>query len=234
MGRQDKLSLFHTPDVAERAETFTPWCLLTCAKTPPSLAEGHALWLDRDGLGLVNAALGSMLRLDEQQLSPRLAGRSLLMKACGAHGTPLSILDPFAGFGLDGLLLAYHGHHLTLVEQETAIWLMLREFAATLGLTPKLYHQEATQFMVQATSTWDVVYLDPMFPARRKRALPNLGLQHLRLLAKGEGVDLQSCLSRACELANQRVVFKQRLKDPVIGRPSHQLKGQAVRFDVYL
>ena len=88
-------------------------------------------------------------------------------------------------------------------------------------------------WLADDTRRWDVVYLDPMFPARRKRALPNRGLQHLQVLAAEYPVDLEECLAQARSRAGRRVVVKRRLRDPKLGRPSHQLKGHAVRFDVY-
>ena len=85
---------------------------------------------------------------------------------------------------------------------------------------------------------WDVIYLDPMFPPRRKTALPNLGLQHLRELSAhnesdgGDDLQRQIALARSC--ATARVVVKRRLKDPKDALSAFQIKGKSIRFDVYL
>ena len=85
---------------------------------------------------------------------------------------------------------------------------------------------------------WDVVYLDPMFPPRRKTALPNLGLQYLRELSaqngsdSGDNLQQQIALARSC--AAVRVVVKRRLKDPKDALSAFQIKGKSIRFDVYL
>lgn len=227
-------SLYHVPTLSESAGRYSSWCNLVAAAHPPELHEGYALWLDREGLALINATLPGAFRLTSQIFSARLSGQSLLARACSGGGQNLTILDPFAGFGLDGLLLAHLDHRLTFVEKHPAIWLLLTEFAEDLGLEVAAHCDDAMRFMQETTESWDVVFLDPMFPARRKKALPNLGLQHLRSLAGGEDIDLPACLDLAKQRANLRVVFKRRLKDPIIGKPSHQLKGQAVRFDVYV
>ena len=61
----------------------------------------------------------------------------------------------------------------------------------------------------------------------KKRALPNLGLQHLQFISGKAEVDVEGCLAGALRVAKQRVVLKRRRKDPVSGTPSFQLKGQA-------
>ena len=79
----------------------------------------------------------------------------------------------------------------------------------------------------------DVIYLDPMFPGRRKKALPNKRMQYLNmLLGESEPFDA-SLLELARQRARNRVVLKRRLKDPELLAPDWALKGRSVRYDVY-
>ena len=78
-----------------------------------------------------------------------------------------------------------------------------------------------------------MAYLDPMFPPRHKRALPDQSMQLLRELAQPDGLGLAERLEQARAAARQRVVVKRRIHDPAVGRPAWQLRGGRIRFDVY-
>jgi 16S rRNA (guanine1516-N2)-methyltransferase len=82
-------------------------------------------------------------------------------------------------------------------------------------------------------SGYDVVYLDPMFPGRSKRALPGKRLQVLAALAVADPRPLSLWLEAAVAAARHRVVLKRRSKDPLVARPDWQIRGRTVRFDVY-
>jgi 16S rRNA (guanine1516-N2)-methyltransferase len=81
----------------------------------------------------------------------------------------------------------------------------------------------------------DVVYLDPMFPDRRKSSLVKKEMQILQLLL-GEEADAHQLLAPAIAAAQKRVVVKRpiraghlagRVPDAVVKTPRH-------RFDLYL
>jgi 16S rRNA (guanine1516-N2)-methyltransferase len=81
--------------------------------------------------------------------------------------------------------------------------------------------------------TFDVIYLDPMFPLRSKSALPGKRLQYLHELV-GETRDVDAALlERARRSATARVVLKRRRTDPVLAAPDWQIVEKSVRFDVY-
>ncbi len=83
---------------------------------------------------------------------------------------------------LDAFLLAHQGYHVTILENNPSVWLMMREFALDLGFDIETACTDAMSYLADSQAVWDIVYLDPMFPPRRKRALPNLGLQHLQAM----------------------------------------------------
>lgn len=195
---------------------------------------GQALWLDTDGLSLISAGFDKPFRLTANMLEVRGAGKSLLVKACGVLPDKPSIFDPFLGFGLDALLLARLGCSVEGRERHPMVWLMLREFATDLGITLRHECGDGLAVLSDETRHWDVVYLDPMFERRSKRALPNRGLQHLQELAAEYTLDIEHCLALAKARANKRVVLKRRPKSPVLEKPTHQIKGHSVRFDVYM
>jgi 16S rRNA (guanine1516-N2)-methyltransferase len=220
------------------APHYLEYCEIHEAAEPPRLTAGAALWLDEEGLMLSNAQLAQPLRLTSALLERRLRGKSMLLRACGTGSSGSSVLDAFAGFGFDALTLCKQGFAVTAVERDPLVWLMLMEFAERLGIDLPGCCGDSVSIMASAARRWDIVYLDPMFPPRHKRALPNLALQHLQHLCSespiAAPVGIEACLELAQACALRRVVLKRRLKDPTLGKPSHQLKGQAVRFDVYI
>ncbi len=211
----------------------------------PTTPEQFALAYDRDGLALLAPGFARPFRLTAELVEARLKtkspGQSLLARACGAVASHRNVFDPFAGFGLDGLALALRGCAVTLVELHPLVWLMLDEFAARLAATtPHLGAVEVVHgdgvMALQRHSGFDVVYLDPLFPARRKQALPNRGMQHLQALASshaaGTPPELEELIAKALRVA-PRVVLKRRRRDALTLTPSFQISGRTIRFDVY-
>ena len=214
---------------------YAPWCDLCESLDPPVLTTGYALWLDTRGLALLSTQSARPFGLDRAKLDKRLRGKSLLAQACGAkRGVGLTVLDAFAGFGFDALTLARLGCQVTAVEQHVLVWLMLRDFVSQVDDRVETRHADVKDELAGTQQQWDVVYLDPMFAPRQKAALPNLALQHLQTLTAPSRIDVEELLTLARPRARNRTVLKRRRKDPVIAKPAYQLKGQAVRFDVYL
>jgi 16S rRNA (guanine1516-N2)-methyltransferase len=233
------LVLYYRDHLHARAQHYKQWCTLCPAQTAPEVDE-PALWLDdagrHQGLGLLMPGFKGSFFITDEAVAERQKGRGLLVKACGPGGSEQNLLDPFAGYGLDAICLAQAGFSVTAVERERVVWLLLQDVVARQGLAVQTLHGDGIQLLQESELQWDVIYLDPMFPQRNKRALPNRGLQHLQFLTEDRTVelDLETLLSVAQRAASGRVVLKRRARDPVIGLPAFQVKGQSVRFDVYV
>ena len=79
------------------------------------------------------------------------------------------------------------------------------------------------------TSAPDLIYLDPMFPARRKSGLITKKLQRLESPCADE-----SALLTAAICANpRRIVIKRPLKGPFLAdiKPAYSIRGKAIRYD---
>ena len=78
------------------------------------------------------------------------------------------------------------------------------------------------------------VYIDPMYPERKKTALPRKEMQIFRDLVGGDA-DAESLLERSLDLGYRRVVVKRPLRsDPLKKEPQHQFVGNTDLFDLYL
>ncbi|MCW5213219.1 class I SAM-dependent methyltransferase [Desulfobulbus sp. TB] len=185
--------------------------------------------------------------------------KELLVRAVegkgGKGGASLKIIDATGGLGRDSFLLAAAGHQVSIFECEPVIAVLLSDGLARARTHPetaemaqriKLIAKDAVLALeamqeIAAVETGkegegvDVVYLDPMFPERRKSALVKKELQMLQLLAQPDAAP-EKLLAAALEVARQRVVVKRPLKAPFLTTlaPSHSLPGKTVRFDVYL
>jgi 16S rRNA (guanine1516-N2)-methyltransferase len=226
-------TLLYTPDQNQAAQKFQTLCLLVEAAQGalPRKVDEFCLGLDAHGLCLLTPDFATPFRLSDTLLEDRIDGYALLSRACGATVSDLSILDPFAGFGIDGLTLALRGAAVTMIEANPLVFALLQDFVRRLDVNARVIHGDGAVYL--NAQIWDVIYLDPMFPKRSKKALPNRGLQHLQALTAGAQPVAEKALIETACLSARRVVLKRRLRDPTIGRVDFQVAGKSVRFDVY-
>ena len=176
-------------------------------------------------------------------------GKELLLRAVGCKiGRPLAVLDATGGLGRDSFLLAAAGCTVHVFEQEPVLATLLADglerarqcpdtaaIAARIRMTAgdalPFLHDMRTQGQVV-----DAVYLDPMFPERRKSALVKKEAQLLQLLAQPASTAAEQELLTVARAVSHRVAVKRPAKAPFLGEaaPSHSLVGATVRFDVYL
>lgn len=161
------------------------------------------------------------------------------------------VLDATAGMGGDAFVLASVGCRVTMLERVPALQALLadglaRARAADPEGDPEFVRVIERMSLVEGDAVNhlaaladadcpDVVYLDPMFPERRKTAAVKKEMQIFHHLV-GADADAGALLEVALSRARQRVVVKRpRLADPVEGPPpDHVLAGVRNRFDLYL
>lgn len=165
-----------------------------------------------------------------------------LVRACGLTRaeTPLEVIDATAGLGRDAALLAMAGARVTLVETEPVLHSLLADglarAEASLASRMTLVFADSRSWLREHPGGADVVYLDPMFPERRKRAAVKKAQRWLQALAPVWSVQGETeMLEAACAAARKRVVVKRPVKAPFLAgeKPHHQISGKTVRFDVY-
>ena len=172
-------------------------------------------------------------------------GRSeAIAKAVGLNKkSQLSVLDATAGLGRDAFVLASLGATVTLVERNPAVAALLADGLRRAAADPmlssvadrmQLLHCPAIQALTGGTDT-DVVFLDPMFPAREKSAQVKKEMRAFHDVV-GTDADADSLLAPALQLAQKRVVVKRPayagwLADKA---PTMAVTGKNNRFDVYV
>ena len=212
------------------------------AQQAPGSGAEPCLWFDGEQLQLMAGNGGMQAWVTTEEVTKRAAGASLLARACNlTPRQPLRLLDAMAGWGVDGLALQLRGAQVLQVERNPAAWALLADLRRRFGFSSDpqaLLCADAWQVLgSDATATVDVVYLDPMFAARKKTALPS---KRLQLLAQVTAMPsypepaMAGWIERAQRKALSRVVIKRRLKDPPLQpKPAWQLKGKTVRYDCY-
>ena len=154
------------------------------------------------------------------------------------------VVDATAGLGEDSFLLAAAGYAVTLYERDAVIAALLAD--ALDRATHETGLKDAAQRMTLITgdaieglrgmtTSPDVVYLDPMFPGRKKSAAVKKKLQLMQRLEQ-PCADEREMLDAAFGAKPRKVVVKRPAKGPHLAgaKPSYVLTGKAVRFDVYV
>ena len=220
---------------------------------PFSVARAAGLELTRTPKGLTLTDGSMELRADFARMLPRLKqGRlqqELLVKAARAKGIeqPWAI-DATAGFGEDSLLLAAAGFTVDLYEQDCVILKDALDRAAddpalAAAVARMRLHagedsiaglRHVTELIERGEfAAPDVVYLDPMFPERTKSAAVKKKFQLLHHLEQ-PCADEETLVEAALAVHPRKVVIKRPVKGPLLAgvKPSYQLAGKAVRYDV--
>jgi len=166
-----------------------------------------------------------------------------LAKAVGLNKTPLPvILDATAGMGKDAFVFASLGAQVILMERSPIAAALLND-----GLRRGLLDKEISEIiqritlihgdtrLIRTDITPDVIYLDPMFPHKKKSAQVKKEMLAFQSLI-GADNDSDELLSICRQQAKKRVVVKRPVKAPFLAaeKPSFSIKMKKHRFDIYL
>jgi len=169
----------------------------------------------------------------------RLRGgkKELLLKAVGAK-VGLQVSDWTAGLGTDSLLLATAGCEVTLYERSPVLCLLLSQALQQSKGNPELESVLSRMILIKGDAgqlkheSPDVIYLDPMFPTRKKAARVNGHMQYLQQFL-GEDRDADKLVRLAKQAGAKRVVVK-RPSSAAQEDATFTLTAKANRFDVYV
>lgn len=168
----------------------------------------------------------------------------ILVKAASSEKEGRKAIDATAGMGEDAFLLAAQGYEVTLYEQNPVVAALLKDairrakknqILKDIAGRMKVVEADSVECMSKLLDPVDVIYLDPMFPARQKSSLINKKLQLIQKLEPpcSEETDLFDAALKVCP---SRIIVKRPLKSECLaGRePSYTLKGKAIRYDCYV
>ena len=156
------------------------------------------------------------------------------------------VLDATAGLGGDAFVLASLGCSMHLQERSPIAYALLQDgliraaaFAqdtqdnilSNIINNMRLSNTNSTLHLVENI---DVIYLDPMFPTRKKSAAVNKSMRAFHDLI-GNDDDADQLLLHALEQDVCRIVVKRPRIAPFLANksPSYSLEGKSSRFDIY-
>lgn len=216
-------------------------------------ASGHYLIWDRERLAL--AETGEKARVEVDLIDGAQAHRR---KFGGGRGQPVAkavglkagntptVLDATAGLGRDAFVLATLGCTVDMLERNPVACVLLRDGMrrgvedadiAPIVARMQLQQQDARHWLPEhgQPGSYDVVYLDPMFPEPDKRARAKKDMHAFQTLIGGD-TDADVLLAPARRIARQRVVVKRPRTAPWLAgiKPDFCFEGESTRFDAYL
>jgi len=167
-----------------------------------------------------------------------------IAKAVGLKsGVELNVIDATAGLGKDAFVLACLGCYVTLVERSSVVAALLEdglerayldnEIGKWMQARMQLHFSSSIEFLKNNQA--DVVYLDPMFPHKKKSALAKKEMRVFRCVV-GADSDAGDLFDVALASAKYRVVVKRPNYAPFLTgkKPSMSIKTKNNRFDVYV
>lgn len=169
----------------------------------------------------------------------------LLAKAVGLRRGLKHVVDATAGWGQDSLRLLKLGCHVTAIERSPVLLALLQDGLRRAGQDPRwvagggarlrLMAGDASEILPKLPKeSREVIFIDPMFPERKKGALAKGEMQLLHSLL-GAGEDSLSLWNKAWDYSERRLVYKSPRLTPGFPRPPDlEFEGRAIRYDVWL
>jgi len=175
-----------------------------------------------------------------------------------------TVLDATAGMGGDSFVLASLGFDVLMIERSKAVSALLKdalsrgkEAVQTASLPPEILeilnrltiiHADSAHYLLTEKPQIDVIYMDPMYPEKKKNAATKKEMKALQNLV-GPDKDSEKLLQAALQTASYRVVVKRPKNAPIIDlphsesndskldntkiQPSTHIASPNTRYDIY-
>lgn len=176
------------------------------------------------------------------------ARSELIMRAIGNKSAPWHVIDATPGLGRDAMVMATFGCRVTMLERSPVVAALLSSGLHQLkAINPDIHNRLAlhcgnsidllNHILLENLNIDlpDVVYLDPMFPHKKKSALVKKEMQVFQRLL-GHDEDADNLLLSALKVAKKRVVVKRPNSAQPLNqqKPNMEVNSKKHRFDVYI
>lgn len=202
----------------------------------------QGLFLGVEGLGLKMAGFNllsadfSTATWNKRKNEGKKQGLVRACKPCPG----VKIIDATAGWGRDSAVLASFGAEVLMLERNKIIASLLadaleRRIASEQEqMHLSLYQGNALTYLnaLAPQDYPDIIYIDPMHPARTKSALVKKDMQALQDLI-GPDEDALELIEMAIQRTKNKVVVKWPQKVKSLLPTNACVEGKTVRFDIY-
>lgn len=155
-----------------------------------------------------------------------------------------SIIDATGGWASDAMLMCLQGYRVTVIERLPLMAALIEEAFSRLAksdyvannpiVVPTVLWGNAADLLANYSGEADCVYLDPMFPAKKKRkAASNKQMQLLQWLA-GADSDASDVALIAKRYFPRLAVKRPDHAEPLMVEPVMQFSSKLVHYDVYM
>lgn len=225
--------------------------LMDATQTPPASVpaaffltyrEGRLKLLDKELLNKGGMQVEIEPRPGEQRSWPAPKDGALA-QAIGRKTK--TVVDATTGWAQDSLHLFRMGYSVTCIERSPVMQVLLTDALQHLAQldwvqrlqldVPQLLCGDAITLLSSLETPPECIYLDPMFPPKRKKSALAKKSMHILHDILGEDGDKQRLFEAAMQATSKRVVVKSPdYAEPLGGKPSAAYAGKLLRFDVYL
>lgn len=207
-------------------------------------SERPVLRRGEGGIALVGKGMelrGDFTRM-LRRIKPGNLKSELLVKAARLKNSgSLTAVDATAGLGEDSLILAAAGFYVKMCEYNATIAALLGDALVRARSEPELREIAARMELIEGDSISvlenmdtapDLVFLDPMFPAKQKNSLSEKKMQIFQMLEL-PCADEEKLLRAAIGANPRKVVIKRPLKSAFMAgiKPDYSIKGKKIRYD---
>lgn len=172
-----------------------------------------------------------------------------IAKAIGLKsGNNPTVLDTTAGLAGDAFVLATLGCTVTMLERSEVLFMLIEDALERASLNEAFepmikqgftaINRDANDYIKEQLLTNnpapDVIYIDPMYPDRKKSALVKKDMQILQRLHDEED-NAAELLDNALKYAKKRVVVKRPVNAETLSakKPNTWIKSKKTRYDIY-
>ena len=172
----------------------------------------------------------------------KIEHESLIKKAIGKNKNGLKIFDATAGSLIDTIIFLKLGHKVIACEHSKVLYKLLED---AISRASKEYNFFENLIFLNADSAnaielhqdSDIFYFDPMFNKTKKNLKRSGTLQKISNILSYEKLEDTSrhIFSRMLEKNFKKIIVKRPINSkPLHNKINYQIKGKAVRFDIYV
>lgn len=239
-----KICIVSSPDALEKAHEWATF--FKCPVNPPNSSEFFFHFHVEGNRVFVRDQEKRLLEIDfdknhlDYERKGHRGKNELIAKALGVAKGYRRVLDLSVGLAVDSIFLTQLGFSVTGVERSPVLYALLKEaFAHTdkeYLKSYQLHFGDSLQFLKdnKGKLAVDSIYFDPMYPHKKKSALPKQEMVVFRDLV-GHDEDAAEVLKEALTWPVQRVVVKRPLHaEELLPGVRHAYEGKVVRYDTYV
>ena len=172
----------------------------------------------------------------------RIEHESLIKKAIGKNKVKLKIFDATAGSLIDSIIFLKLGHRVVACEQSKILYRLLDD--AILRAKNEYNFFENLSFInsdsakiIDSHLDSDIFYFDPMFKDKKQNIKRSGTLQKIGNVLSLERLEdtSQQIFNQMLKKKYKKIIVKRPIKsNPLYEKINYQVKGKAIRYDVYI